>query len=192
MHYSRDWSDSVLMCLQLPTLGRVYGLLVISGQMPWKDLVSYAMLPYGEARFWTNASQHYRTFAVLFIAYALEVSTLTNLFPDGRIYGLLFISRHVSLKDLMGYAMLPYRIAHFWQTPLSTTGPCCVLHCFARGVMQCHPMGKLISGGRLTALQDLCCALHCLRARGNMQCIPVTAAVDGVVTCACACISNQE
>ena len=79
MHCSRDLYDSVLICLQLPTLGRMYGLLVISGQIPWKDLVSYAMLPYGEARFWTNASQHYRTFAVLLIAYALEVSTLSPL-----------------------------------------------------------------------------------------------------------------
>jgi len=79
-HCSRDWPDFVLMCLQLPTLGRVYGLLVISGQIPWKDLVSYAMLPYGEARFWTNASQHYRTFAVLSVAYALEVSLLTKFY----------------------------------------------------------------------------------------------------------------
>ena len=58
----------------MPVLGKVYGLLVSSGQISWRDLVSYAMLPYGEARFWTSASQHYRSFAVLFIAYALEVS----------------------------------------------------------------------------------------------------------------------
>ena len=60
--------------MQLPTLGRVYGLLVMSGQIPWRDLIAYAMLPYGEGQFWTNASQHYRTFAVQFIAYALEVN----------------------------------------------------------------------------------------------------------------------
>ena len=60
--------------LQLPTLGRVYGLLVMSGQISWRDLIAYAILPYGEGQFWTNASQHYRTFAVQFIAYALEVS----------------------------------------------------------------------------------------------------------------------
>ena len=62
--------------LQLPTLGRVYGLLVMSGQLSWRDLIAYAMLPYGEGQFWTNASQHYRTFAVDFVAYALEVCRL--------------------------------------------------------------------------------------------------------------------
>ncbi len=61
--------------VQLPTLGRVYGLLVMSGQLSWRDLIAYAMLPYGEGQFWTNASQHYRTFAVQFIAYALEVQS---------------------------------------------------------------------------------------------------------------------
>ncbi len=65
-----------LLFLQLPTLGRVYGLLVMSGQLSWRDLIAYAMLPYGEGQFWTNASQHYRTFAVQFMAYALEVSRL--------------------------------------------------------------------------------------------------------------------
>lgn len=60
--------------LQLPSLGRVFGLLVVSGQIPWRDLIAYAMLPYGEGQFWTNASQHYRSFAVQFIAYALEAS----------------------------------------------------------------------------------------------------------------------
>ena len=64
--------------LQLPTLGRVYGLLVMSGQISWRDLIAYAILPYGEGQFWTNASQHYRTFAVQFIAYALEVSQNCN------------------------------------------------------------------------------------------------------------------
>ena len=63
----------------MPVLGKVYGLLVSSGQISWRDLVSYAMLPYGEARFWTSASQHYRSFAVLFIAYALEVHLITVL-----------------------------------------------------------------------------------------------------------------
>ncbi len=59
--------------MQLPTLGRVYGLLAVAGQVSWRDLVAYAVLPYGEARFWTSASQHYRTFAVLFLAHALQV-----------------------------------------------------------------------------------------------------------------------
>lgn len=69
----RQQSDALPACLQLPTLGRVYGLLAVAGQMSWRDLVAYAMLPYGEARFWTSASQHYRTFAVLFLAHALQV-----------------------------------------------------------------------------------------------------------------------
>ena len=69
----------------MPVLGKVYGLLVSSGQISWRDLVTYAMLPYGEARFWTSASQHYRSFAVLFIAYALEVCLMSLLMDHSAV-----------------------------------------------------------------------------------------------------------
>lgn len=45
------------------------------------------MLADGEASFWSSASQHYRTFAVLFLAHALEVLSLP-FSPEWPEYGI--------------------------------------------------------------------------------------------------------